>query len=163
MKTVLIIDGRDDARFFSFLVSTVENGKKITIEKRVLFEPYDLLIDGDVLSTMNLALVDVGPDGDLLDKARTSLGQGEEIIMTVVECVRRFFEKYPDEIVYFEGSTESNQKKSSRTRYYRILLSRRENYNLVNQYVTVYGVSADGNIFNYEPNADCIAFLIENK
>ena len=42
----------------------------------------------------------------------------EKVIATVVQTLFVFFEKYPDNDVYFEGST------LSRTRLYRIILSK---------------------------------------
>lgn len=83
----------------------------------------------------------------------------DTIFRTLANCVVEFFKLYPNEIVLFRGS----DPEGLRTRLYRMQLSKKENYEMITQYVTIYGISDEKGIFMYEPNNECHTFLIRLK
>ncbi len=112
-------------------------------------------LGGVKASVFNMALVDVLKDGRLSDSTRSSNGDMEQVFLTVGQCLLEFFRKYPGATVYFKGSDEV------RTRMYRVTLSKRENYLVARENFRLFGVSEEGDVFEYRPNASCEAFLIQ--
>jgi hypothetical protein len=165
------ISPSQDGRTFSFVVKATFRGETVEVSKQVLFEDRDMTVGDSLFTVTNMALVDVLSDGSFSDATRTGYGKTTEILATVAEAVLQFYARYPNEIIYFEGSnpeesganTTNEQKKSSRTRLYQRMLSRVEYYELVSKHVDLYGVPDEGDISPFKPNDECKAFLIRYK
>lgn len=89
-------------------VSTIQ-----TIRKIVVFSPLP-----ENPEIFNLALGDYLQDGTISDLTVSNNSDMEKVMATVIQTMFRFFEKYPDNFLYFKGSTPQ------RTRLYRIIISR---------------------------------------
>lgn len=145
------IEGSDDNLRFDF----TSIGPKGAIEKRVIFDEVEMEVGGVHASVFNMALVDVLEDGELSDSTRSANGDMEQVMLTVGRCLLKFFQNHPEATVYFRGSDEA------RTRRYRLTLSRRENFLAARENFRLFGVSENGEVFEYHPNASCEAFLIQ--
>src|SRR5690349_13274818 len=86
-------------------------GPKGIIPKIIKFSPYE---DEDIY---NLAFGTKKEDGSLDDLARDNNNDRDKILATIVFALRVFFDKYPNNYVYFTGSTRE------RTRLYRMAIT----------------------------------------
>ncbi len=119
-----------------------------TIHKQVLYDPINELI-------YNLALVDVMPDGSLVDNVISDNGDMPKVIATVIQTMFAFFTHYPDKQIYFQGSDEA------RTRFYRILIGRE--LEQARKLFLIYGKKADGSWNIFVPNEPYTGFIFEHK
>ena len=148
----------NNCRFNFDSVSVGIDGHRRVIRKVVSFDWSIIRLTPELeVGAYNLSLVDVLPNGRRSDSVRSNNGDLEKVLATTAGCVQRFFESYPDELVFFKGSDEA------RTRLYRMHISKPENYGLISDSVELYGVSEEKGIFAYEPNGVCEAFLFRLK
>ena len=105
----------------------------------------------DILS---LSLFEILEDGTLDVYFESKNKDLPRIMATVMKTVFDFFEMYPSKKVAFIGSTPK------RTRLYRIFISKL--FREIDS-VLVEGISESGEIVNYEPNQNYLAFVISLK
>lgn len=150
----------NNGRRFDFVIEGVLNEKTMSVRKRTIFdEPYN--------GITNMALVDVADCGELDDSSRSGYGQAEMIFSTVADVPFTFLSNNPYETVFFTGSdleglTAQPGKLSLRQVFYNRLLSKKDSYDLANNYFDISGVRAQGR-FRYRPNSSAEAFLIQLK
>lgn len=120
----------------------------------MIVDEVEMEVGGVRASVFNMALVDVLKGGRLSDSTRSANGDMEQVFLTVGNCLFEFFRKHPDATVYFKGSDKV------RTRVYRVTLSKRENYLAAQENFRLFGVLEE-EVFEYQPNASCEAFLIQ--
>lgn len=84
-------------------------GKFGSIHKRTTFE------STENPEIFNLAFGDVGDDGEIDDYSRSNNGDRNKILATLVYVIEMYTDRFPNNWVYFQGSTEG------RTRLYRIV------------------------------------------
>lgn len=84
-----------------------------TIQKVVAYSPFP-----DNPEVYNLALGDILENGEVSDLSVSNNDDMQKIMATVIHTMLRFFEKYPNNFIYFKGSTPQ------RTRLYRIIISK---------------------------------------
>ena len=80
----------------------------------------------------NLALGDLGPDGELDDQPVTNNGDTQRVLLTVAAAVYTFTEQYPKLVVLVEGGTPA------RTRLYQMGIA--NNFDEIQQSFEVYGL-----------------------
>jgi len=123
---------------------------KGSIKKRVQYRKID---EQDVY---NLAFGDVNETtNDFDDSVVTSNGDTLEVLTTVASTVYTFTRKYPNAIVYAEGSNEA------RNRLYRVGISR--HLEKLKEEFHVAGFLADIGWVIYEKDKDYSAFFIKRK
>ena len=98
-------------------------GPKGRIAKVVLFER----MENPLMN--NLAFGDATDDGDIDDLVVTDNKDTAMVLATIAWTIKKFFDVYPGERIYFKGSTEI------RTRLYQLAISRnldslREEFNI---------------------------------
>lgn len=119
-----------------------------SIHKIVVYEPLQ-----DEL--YHLGFGDLTEDGEIDYKIVSGNHDMDRVLMTVVQTMFLFFEKYPDKKLVFGGSTES------RSRLYRQIITKFiENIEL---YFDVQGFTTKGEQEPFEKNRDYYAFLISQK
>lgn len=145
-KPTYNVESSDDGLKYFF--DSTNNGKRIkkviaylpTPENSNLFQ----LIFGDLL-----------PNGDI-DIYSISNNQDMRLILTtVVGTLAKFFEKYPQKMVAFTGST------TSRTRLYRATIAKF--IETTELYYQVFGILEDDSIEIFNPNHQYYAYIIEQK
>lgn len=134
---------RTDGLLFSFYSVSEEK----IVPKLVVYTPVDDLI-------YNLALVDVMPDGSLADNVTTNNQDMNRVMATVIQTMLAFFEKYPDRLVYFQGSDDI------RTRFYRILITRE--LEAARQLFVIYGKTAEQEYELFQIGQPYVGFLMQN-
>ena len=137
---------RNSADRMTFVFQSVSRYRTIT--KQVLYDPID-----DPF--YNLALVDVMPDGRLADDITSDNQDLSKIIATVVQTMLLFAEKYPDKLIYFQGSNDV------RTRFYRILIGRE--LEQATRLFFVYGKKSSDEYEIFVPNYPYIGFAFGLK
>lgn len=138
------ITANDDYHSFEF----VSEGPKGRIPKSVIFAK----VAG---SLYNLGFGDWdNANQHLNDTARSNNGDRDYVFATVATTVVNFLEKFPDALVFFEGST------SSRTRLYQIELGR--NLMEINQNFELFGY-ANNHWETFERGRQYEAFLIKKR
>lgn len=127
----------------------ISEGPKGAIRKLIEFQR---TTDPDVY---NLAFGDYSPRNQKMDDLVVSdNGDTEKVLVTVVNAVYTFLNKYPNVFVYATGSTKS------RTRLYRMGISRF--YNEMKKDFYLYGQI--GNDFvDFEINTEYDGFLAQRK
>jgi hypothetical protein len=120
-----------------------------TIRKVVVYDRFP-----NVPFLFNLSLADQCPDGFLDDLARTNNDDLERVMATVGQTLFVFFERYPNAVVYFTGSTEA------RTRLYQIIIAKE--LADAQQWFVIQGVTNDG-AESFQPNKSYKAFLLTWK
>ncbi|MCP1382272.1 DUF6934 family protein [Runella salmonicolor] len=133
--------------FISFqFVSEGKNGK---ILKGIIFT----LIEAP--NIWNLGFGDIDAiSGEISDLVVSDNGDSEKILATVAQSALVFSEKYPDALIYAEGSTPS------RTRLYRIGLSR--NFEKITETFMIWGL-LDDEWYPFQKNTDYQAFVVKRK
>ncbi len=109
------------------------------------------LIQGRVY---NLAFGDVDEDGELNDSVISDNKDMELVLATVMSIVIVFFETYPDNVVFFTGSSRS------RTRLYQIII--RKEYHSLSERFVIEGIE-NGFRETMKPGKNYDAFLIRMK
>lgn len=137
---------RNTADRLSFTFKSVSSER--IINKLVLYDTIDE-------NTVNLALIDVMPDGRLADEVVSDNQDIDKVIATVVETIFAFFETYPEKKIYFQGSD------AVRTRLYRILISRE--LAEATKLFLIYGRRIGGDYEVFRPNLPYTGFIIELK
>lgn len=123
-------------------------GKRGIFEKVISFRQ----LSGDI---QNLALLDYDPiSGEESDMSVTDNGDMPEVLVTVMKATYLFFQKHPDKLVYFKGSSDS------RTRLYQISINKV--YPEIKNDLLVYG-QQNGEWIGFEPNIRFEGFLITKK
>lgn len=133
-----------DRLYFDFLSVSAEK----TVRKAVFFTP---LSEHKVF---NLALVDVRPDGSVCDKTISNNGDLEKIMATVIHCVARFFEFYPQADIHIQANTPA------RNRLYRIIISKE--LSRIKKYYEIYGMT-DSVAEPFEPGREYRLYTIKLK
>lgn len=100
----------------------------------------------------NLALLDLLDDGSESDLSVTDNNDLRTVLATVMRIIDNFLIKFPDKIVTIRGSDKR------RTRLYRIVIGRE--LDAIKQRFVVFGEFQDGQLEYFEPNANCVRFLI---
>ncbi len=85
-----------DCLLFRFESRSIEK----TIQKIITYTPFP-----DNPEVYNLALGDILKNGEVSDLSVSNNDDMQKVMATVVRTMLRFFEKYPDNFVYFKGST----------------------------------------------------------
>jgi hypothetical protein len=98
-----------------------------TIQKIVLFTPIE-----DDSQIYNLALLDVMPDGEWSDVAKSHNFDLEKVMATVIQCIFEFLHARPNCSVYFKGNSPS------KTRLYRIVMNKQ--LSTLKKYFELYGI-----------------------
>lgn len=135
----------NDCLLFRFESKSVEK----TIEKIITYTPFP-----DNPEVYNLALGDILKNGEVSDLSVSSNDDMQKVMATVVRTMLRFFEKHPDNFVYFKGSTPE------RTRLYRIIISR--DLLVGKELFDIYGVIGE-NLEEFIANKPYDAFVIALK
>lgn len=133
----------DDRLYFRFL----SVGPERTIRKAVIFTPLS------ANEVFNLALVDVLPDGSVCDKTINNNGDLEKVMATIIQCVARFFEFYPQADIYVQANTPA------RNRLYRIIISRE--LSRIRKYYEIYG-TIDLVTEPFEPGKEYHHYIIKS-
>lgn len=126
-------------------------GPKGKIKKVVRFSPQN----ANGITYFNLGFGDVNPEtGNIDDLSKSNNGDREKILATIAHIVLVFTERFPDIMVYAQGSTPS------RTRLYQIGIA--SNFNQIEQLLNVYGF-IDGGWQRFEKGVNYHAFLVARK
>ena len=142
-KTYPLTENQDSTRFQFQSI-----GKNGVFDKVVLITP----INRDI---SNLALLDVDPfSQEQSDSSVTDNGDMGEVLATVLNVVKIFLAKHPDQSIYFEGNT------SVKTRLYQIVINKV--FDQVTDEFVIYGLK-DAEWLEFEPNVNYEGFLIEKK
>ena len=127
----------------------VSEGKKGKIRKIIRYSKYGQS------GLFNLGFGDkIGETDKFDDKIVTNNGDGEKVLATVASTIPRFFDEYPEAVIYVRGSSPS------RTRLYRMSIS-----NALDEITKIYDVlgSFNGHWEHFQENRDYFAFLITKK
>ncbi|WP_234670292.1 DUF6934 family protein [Dyadobacter sp. CY261] len=115
----------DDRLYFDFFSVSYDK----TITKAVVFTEFSY-----AKRLFNLALVDVLSDGELSDMATSGNNLDlEKVMATVSQCIRLFFEKYPDAEIQIQGNTPA------KNRLYRMVITRE--LSNIRKYYEIYGAN----------------------
>ncbi|GGC01881.1 DUF6934 family protein [Dyadobacter sediminis] len=134
----------NDSTIFQF----TSIGPKGSIEKLIQFQK---IYDG----VYNLAFGDKNQDtGNLDDQVISDNGDSEKVLATVVSALYKFFDAYPDSVVYAVGSS------TSRTRLYRMGISKF--FREVTEDFHVYGEIGD-EFCDFELNKEYTSFLVRRR
>jgi hypothetical protein len=126
-------------------------GPKGAIPKMIKFSPYDEVI-------YNLAFGTKNKDGSIDDLARDNNDDRNKILATVVFALRVFFDKYPDNWVYFTGSTRE------RTRLYRMAITNNiEELSADFEITGTFTAEHRYNTIPFEKGVNFFAFLVRQK
>lgn len=134
----------DDERLY-FTFNSVSISK--TIRKIVLFTPLE-----DNIQVYNLALLDVMPDGEWSDEAKSNNRDLEKVMATTIHCIFDFVKSHPNHSVYFKGNS------SVRTRLYRIVITKQ--LLEIKKYFELYGV-LDGEPESFKAGIAYEAFILK--
>lgn len=115
------------------------------IRKVVVYEP---LID----ELYHLGFGDLTEDGEIDYKVVSANNDMDKVLMTVVQTMFLFFDRYPDKQLVFGGSTES------RSRLYRQIVSKF--IETIELHFDVRGFTTSGEQESFQQNRDYYAFLI---
>ncbi|RYC68308.1 MULTISPECIES: DUF6934 family protein [Spirosoma] len=118
------------------------------IAKQVLYDPIDEQV-------VNLALVDVMPDGRLADDVVSDNQDMPTVIATVVRTMFLFWDAYPEKLIYIQG------RDTARTRFYRILISRE--LDRAQELFWIYGKRPDGQYERFVPDQLYTGFAFQLK
>lgn len=132
-----------DALVFEF--ESISDNK--TIRKAVIYEEikgYDNLFQ--------LGFGDITLDGKIDFIAVSKNKDRDKVLSTVAQTMLVFFDKYPDKMLYFRGST------NTRTRLYRSLISKF--IEIIELNFKVVGLKSDGSPEEFIKNQDYTAFII---
>ena len=128
----------------------ISEGPRGLIKKRV---QYRLVHNENIY---NLVLGDVDPETDTFDdKVISDNNDSKKVLSTVAATAYTFTEKYPNPIVYAQGSN------AARTRLYRIGIS--NNLEELTKDFNVFGFFEDIGWVEYRKNEDYSAFYIIRK
>jgi hypothetical protein len=133
-----------DSLIYEF--DSVSNFK--TIRKVIVYEP----LQDDLY---HLGFGDLTEEGKIDYRIVSANQDMDKVLMTVVQTMLLFFEKYPDKKLVFVGSTES------RTRLYRSIISKF--IDTVELYFEIVGFTANDKREPFRKNQDYQAFLIFPK
>ncbi|MCU0338343.1 MAG: hypothetical protein MUE30_00535 [Spirosomaceae bacterium] len=131
-----------DALFFEF--QSVSETK--IINKIIVYTPIP-----NSPNFYNLALGDVLDNGEISDLTISNNDDLDKVIATVIQTMFRFFEKYPENYIYFKGSTPE------RTRLYRIIISKE--LNQAQKIFEIYGM-INATLRPFELNCPYESFVI---
>jgi hypothetical protein len=126
-------------------------GPKGIIPKMITFTPYDRTI-------YNLAFGTKNKDGDIDDLARDNNHDRNKILATIASVLRLFFDHYPNNWVYFTGSTRE------RTRLYRMAIT--NNIEELSVDFEITGTFTAEHMYNtipFEKGVNFFAFLVRRK
>jgi uncharacterized protein DUF6934 len=126
-------------------------GPKGIIPKMIKFSPYDDII-------YNLAFGTKDKDDNIDDLARDNNNDRDKILATIVFALRVFFDKYPNNYVYFTGSTRE------RTRLYRMAIT--NNIEELNIDFEITGTFTAEHLYNtipFEKGVNFFGFLVRRK
>lgn len=127
----------------------VSKGPKGDIQKLIDFQEID------EPNMYNLAFGDENPEtGAIDDLAVSNNGDSDKVLGTVVWALYRFFDNFPDALVYATGSTEA------RTRLYRMGITRY--YNQMTKDFYLFGLVGE-TVTKFEVGKDYKGFLIKRK
>ena len=136
----------DDALSYAFdSISEVK-----IIHKAVEFRPFSV---NPIF--YNLALLDVNDDGTADDLVASNNQDMKRVLATVFRSMLTFFDRYPNKLIYFNGSDESGL----RNRLYRILIARE--LEEIQKMFEVHGRLANGNYEEFVPNKPYIGFIFQ--
>ncbi|TAF25007.1 MAG: hypothetical protein EAZ70_10975 [Runella slithyformis] len=119
-----------------------------TIHKVVIYEP----LEDDMY---HLGFGDLTAEGKVDYKIVSANQDMDKVLMTVVQTMLLFFDKYPDKKLVFVGSTES------RTRLYRGIITKF--IEIVELYLEVEGFVSNDEREPFRKNQEYQAFLISPK
>jgi hypothetical protein len=119
-----------------------------TIHKVVIYEP----LEDDMY---HLGFGDLTVEGKVDYKIVSANQDMDKVLMTVVQTMLLFFDKYPDKKLVFVGSTES------RTRLYRGIITKF--IEIVELYLEVEGFVSNDEREPFRKNQEYQAFLISPK
>lgn len=145
-KPTYNVESSDDGlKYFFDSANNSKNIKKViaylpTPENSNLFQ----LIFGDLLPNGEIDVYSVSNNKDMA-----------LILTTVVGTLAKFFEKHPQKMVAFTGST------SSRTRLYRATIAKF--IETTELYYQVFGILEDDSIEIFNPSHQYYAYIIEQK
>ena len=134
-----------ESLFFEFTSVSEEK----TISKIITYSPLP-----DDPEIYNLALGDILLNGEVSDLTVSNNSDMEKVIATVVRTIFNFFEKHPENAIYFKGSSPE------RTRLYRIIISKE--LNEAQKLFNFYGI-INGNLEYFSQNRPYQAFIITLK
>ena len=119
-----------------------------TIQKAIIYIPID-----NNPTVHELTFGDIIDDG-FVDFLNVSNNQDLEMIMiTVIKTISLYFEEYPDNMIYFRGSTPS------RTRLYRAIIAKQiDKLKLSHQ---VYGLQEENHLEIFDKTHSYIGYLIQ--
>lgn len=135
----------DDSLIYEF--DSISPAK--TIRKVIAYDPFP-----DNPQVFNLSLGDKLADGTVNDLVRSNNDDLEKVMATVAKTLLTFFNRYPDSLVYFKGSTDS------RTRLYQIVLA--QELEQARQWFIIEGITPDG-IEKFTLSKTYQAFLLRLK
>jgi len=105
----------------------------------------------------NLAFGVIQDDGNLDDNARINNGDRDKILASVVAAIDSFTADYPENVIYFEGSTKS------RTRLYRMVIT--QNLEKLVEQFDIFGGLLDSKFYweKFTKARPYLAFAIRRK
>ncbi len=121
-----------------------------TIHKIVEFRP---LSNNPIF--YNLALLDLNEDGTVDDLVVSNNQDMKRVIATIFQAMLTFFNKYPNKLVYFQGSDETGL----RIRLYRIIIARE--LEEAQKLFEIYGQLPDKTYEEFIPDRSYIAFIFQ--
>lgn len=134
----------------SFVYEFVSEGKNGKVAKIIVFSKTH------VHNLYNLVLGDKNLEtGEIDDAVTTNNGDSRKVLATVASTLYSFTQKFPDVMIFAEGSTRS------RTRLYKIGIS--NHLNLITPDFEVFGFTLKSEWESFNSKSDYSAFLVIRK
>ena len=136
------VKGNDNVtEFYSY-------GRNGAIRKRVIFR------QTEIEDVFTLGFGSVDDNGEINDMSITNNGDTDKILATIHDIITNYTNKYPERLIYFEGSTPS------RTRLYRKAIGL--NAEQLSEEFLILGYYNDRFVL-FVKNMNASAFLIKRK
>lgn len=134
----------------SFVYEFVSEGKNGKVAKVIIYS------ETHIHNLFNLVLGDKNLEtGEIDDTVTTNNGDSRKVLATVASTLYSFTEKFPDVMIFAEGSTRS------RTRLYKIGIS--NHLNLITPYFEVFGLTLKDKWEQFVSTSNYSAFLVKRK
>ncbi len=130
------------------VVDFMSEGKKGRIPKRIVFYATELE------NVYNLAFGDMDENGEINDQCISDNGDRNKILATVANVTKKYAERYPDRLIFFQGST------NERTRLYRMAVGL--NLKELSEQFDIYAY-VNEEIMLFKQDLPITAFLIKKK
>jgi len=128
-------------------------GSKGIIKKIVRFDEFTT---SEGYGIFNLALGDWNETKQAIDDAVVSNnGDTEKVLATVAFIALDFVDRFPNALLYIEGSTPA------RTRKYQIAISR--HFEDIDELFNIFGITKQGEINEFTKNVNYEGFLFKSK